>query len=274
MLWAGACRAGTGRGGACGAVGGVRRVVGGTCNAVGGGCRAGTGRGLRSCGRGPEALWVGLPRSGEAGAGRVELWAGLPGLGPIGAGRSGLWARRSGGAIRAVGGVHPPVAARGGAWHRKCARSMYQWLLAVLRALRDAARQAPAPALTPAPRPDPPPRKKPPPRSAHPAAPPACAPSAAPPLGPAGVRTPPELPVWVWEIPDKSQLFTWLWVAGIPHQPVRRAGRGGDCGSQIVPVNPRCGGGCGCQVFPINPLTSFPSHPHRAGFKRRQRVEL
>ncbi|RMC02265.1 hypothetical protein DUI87_21432 [Hirundo rustica rustica] len=42
---------------------------------------------------------------------------------------------------------------------------MYQWLLAVLRALRDAARQAPAPApaLSPAPRPDPPPRKKPPP---------------------------------------------------------------------------------------------------------------
>ncbi|KAM4895428.1 sentrin-specific protease 2 isoform 2-T2 [Sylvia borin] len=40
---------------------------------------------------------------------------------------------------------------------------MYQWLLAVLRALRDAARQAPAPApaLTAAPRPDPLPRKKP-----------------------------------------------------------------------------------------------------------------
>ncbi|XP_062355125.1 sentrin-specific protease 2 [Cinclus cinclus] len=40
---------------------------------------------------------------------------------------------------------------------------MYQWLLAVLRALRDAARQAPAPALTlsPEPYPDPPPRKKP-----------------------------------------------------------------------------------------------------------------
>ncbi|KAM4770044.1 sentrin-specific protease 2 isoform 5-T5 [Cyanocitta cristata] len=42
---------------------------------------------------------------------------------------------------------------------------MYQWLLAVLRALRDAARQAPAPApaLAPAPRPDPSLRKKPPP---------------------------------------------------------------------------------------------------------------
>ncbi|XP_059711085.1 sentrin-specific protease 2 isoform X1 [Haemorhous mexicanus] len=44
---------------------------------------------------------------------------------------------------------------------------MYQWLLAVLRALRDAARQAPAPApalaLSPDPRPEPPPRKKAPP---------------------------------------------------------------------------------------------------------------
>uniref|UniRef100_A0A8C3N6F5 SUMO specific peptidase 2 n=2 Tax=Thraupidae TaxID=400783 RepID=A0A8C3N6F5_GEOPR len=42
---------------------------------------------------------------------------------------------------------------------------MYQWLLAVLRALRDAARQAPAPApalaLSPEPRPEPPRRKKP-----------------------------------------------------------------------------------------------------------------
>ncbi|KAF4795278.1 SUMO1/sentrin/SMT3 specific peptidase 2 [Turdus rufiventris] len=40
---------------------------------------------------------------------------------------------------------------------------MYQWLLAVLRALRDAARQAPAPALTlsPEPLPEPPPPKKP-----------------------------------------------------------------------------------------------------------------